>query len=230
MDTSNILIQKIDENITNREKKEIVAKKILDKVKDGDIIGAGSGSTAWLAILEIAKKVKRENLKIQMIPTSYEVKMLCDTLNIPTIELGTKKANWSFDGADEVNEDKWLIKGRGGALLKEKINMLNSDITYILIDSSKRVERIGSKFKVPVECHINSISYVSKMIETLGGKEIEIRKAVAKDGPVITESGNIILDVKFENITKELEKKIKMITGVIESGLFIDYSVEIISE
>jgi len=228
MSTSNFLIESINKNITNREEKEKIAKKILEKVKDGDIISAGSGSTSWIAVNLIAQKVKEEGTQIKMIPTSYEIKTLCDYLEIPTTRIDLDKPNWGFDGADEVNPEKWIIKGRGGALFKEKINMLNSPITYILIDSSKKVEKLGEKFKVPVECAVDAVNYVTEELQKIGGKEIELRKAVSKDGPVITENGNMILDVKFEEITKELEKQIKMITGVIESGLFIDYPVEII--
>lgn len=153
--------------------------------------------------------------------------MLCSYLEIPTTTLFDQKPDWSFDGADEVDENNWLIKGRGGAMFKEKLNMVNSPITYILIDKSKRVEKLGSKFKVPVECFSESVNYIKSELINIGGSEIELRKAIGKDGPCITENGNLILDVKFDNISQDLEKKIKSITGVIESGLFIDYNVEI---
>lgn len=162
------------------------------------------------------------------IPTSIEIKMLCSYLGIPTTTLNEKKPDWSFDGADEVDNNNWLIKGRGGAMFKEKLNIATSPITYILADKSKKVNKLGSKFKIPVECFPDALNYIKNEIIELGGKEIEIRKAVNKDGPEITENGNLILDVKFDNITKELEKNLKSIPGVIESGLFINYNVEII--
>jgi len=165
-----------------------------------------------------------------MIPTSYEIEMLCKTLAIPMTNIQEKSPNWGFDGADEVSPENWLIKGRGGALLREKKNMLKSPLTYILIDKSKKVEKLGSRFKVPVECEFGKIEEVEKELEKLGGTQIELRKAVAKDGPVITEAGNVLLDVKFHQIEQDLERKIKEIPGVVESGLFIDYPVEIISE
>ena len=122
-----------------------------------------------------------------------------------------------------------MIKGRGGAMFREKLNIVNSPITYILIDESKKVDKLGSKFKVPVECYPEAINYIKEELIKLGGKEIELRKAVGKDGPIITENNNVILDVKLEEITQELEKKIKAISGVIESGLCIDYNIEVIS-
>lgn len=230
MDWKKEILTKIDfENIKNKEEKEKVAKKIADKIKDGDVIGFGSGSTAYLAIYAIAEKMKQENITITAIPTSYEVELLCNYLQIPTTTLLDKKPDWSFDGADEINSDKWLIKGRGGAMFREKLNIANSQITYILVDESKLVDRLGEKFSIPVECYPDAINYVKEELILLGATQIDIRKAVSKDGPVITESGSIILDVKFDEISEHLEKDIKSITGVIESGLFIGYPVEIIT-
>ncbi len=217
-------------NINQREEKEKIAKQITEKVKDGQVIGFGSGSTSYLTVIEIAKKIKEESINIIAIPTSLEIKMLCARLEIPTASIMEMKPDWSFDGADEVDNNNWMLKGRGGAMFKEKLNIANSPITYILIDRSKRVEKLGSKFKAPVECFPEAINYVNEELVKLGGKEIELRKAMGKDGPILTENNNVILDVKFEEITKELEKDIKAIPGVIESGLFIDYNVEIVSE
>lgn len=190
--------------------------------------GFGSGSTSYLATIAIAEKIKNNNINILAIPTSLEIKMLCSYLGIATTTLIEKKPDWCFDGADEVDENKWLIKGRGGAMFKEKLNIVNSPITYILVDESKKVNKLGSKFKVPVECFPNAINYVKSELIKLNGTEIELRKAIGKDGPCITENGNFILDVKFDNITQDLEEKIKSITGVIESGLFINYNIEVV--
>ena len=187
--------------ISNEDEKINIAKKVAEKVKDGEVIGFGSGSTSFLTIKEIAKKIKNENLKIKAIPTSYETKLLCSALEIPTVSIIEKKPDWCFDGTDEIDENNWLIKGRGAAMFKEKINILNSPKVYILADESKFVKKLGDKFKIPK----------------------------GKDGPVITENNNLIIDSKFNNITQNLEKDIKSITGVIESGLFINYSnIEVI--
>ena len=230
MDWKKETITKIDfDAIKNREEKEKIAKKVAEKVKNGQVIGFGSGSTSYLATLEIAKKMEQEKLNIIAIPTSIEIKLLCASLNIPTASLIEKKPDWCFDGADEVDNNNWMIKGRGGAMFREKLNIVNSPITYILIDESKKVDKLGSKFKVPVECYPEAINYIKEELIKLGGKEIELRKAVGKDGPIITENNNVILDVKLEEITQELEKKIKAISGVIESGLCIDYIIEVIS-
>ncbi len=229
MDWNKEILTKIKfDKIENMEEKKIVANKVVDKVKDGQVIGFGSGSTSYLATIAIADKIKKENLHITAIPTSLEIKLLCDFLDIPITTLNEKKPDWCFDGTDEVDENNWLIKGRGGAMFKEKLNIANSPITYILIDKSKRVKKLGEKCKIPVECFPDALNFIKEKLMEMGASNMELRKAISKDGPVITENGNLILDVNFENITQDLEKKIKSIPGVIESGLFIGYNVEII--
>lgn len=218
------------EEIKNREAKEQVAKKMAERVQDGDIIGFGSGSTSYLTAIEIAKKVQTEHLNIIAIPTSYEIKMLCTYLGIPTATLEEKKPDWCFDGADEVDHDNWMIKGRGAAMFNEKLNIKCSNKTYILVDESKIVNRLGSKFPVPVECTPKAINLVKEEIYKQGAHNVELRLAQKKDGPVITENGDIILDAWFDNIDETLERRLKNITGVVETGLFIGYNVEIVTK
>jgi len=223
-------LQKIGWNgeITNREQKELIVKKIVDKVKSGDVIGFGSGSTSFLATHAIAKKIKEENLNILAIPTSYEVELLCQSLGIPTTTLNKNKPNWGFDGADEVSPQNWLIKGRGGALFREKLLIASSEITYILVDETKYVSNICDKFPIPVECTPEALHFVRERLLDLGASEVELRLAKGKDGPIITEYGNLILDVKFSNVNDNLEKILKSIPGVLETGLFIGYNIEVI--
>lgn len=216
------------EEIKNREAKEQIAQRIAGRVQDGDVIGFGSGSTSYLTAIEIANKVQTEKLKITAIPTSYEIKMLCTYLGIPTATLEEKKPDWCFDGADEVDHDNWLIKGRGAAMFNEKLNIQASNKTYILVDESKIVNKLGTNFPVPVECNPKAINLVKEELYRQGADSVELRLALKKDGPVITENGNLILDAKFNNIDETLERRLKNITGVIETGLFIGYNVEII--
>ena len=229
MEWMNSSMQEIaPKNISNQEQKEKIAKQIADKVKDGDVIGFGSGSTSYLAIKEIAKKIEEEEISITAIPTSFEIKALCQELKIPTVSILEKKPDWGFDGADEVDKNNnWIIKGRGAAMFKEKLNMVNAGITYILVDESKFVDKLNEKFPIPIEVYPEAVSSVKEALLDLGATEILLRKAEKKDGPVYTENHNVILDTKFVEIYDSLEDDIKSITGVIESGLFIDYSVEI---
>ncbi len=216
------------EEISNREQKEKLAKEIAKKVQEGDVIGFGSGSTSYLAAIEIAKRMETEGLTITAIPTSYEMKMLCTYLNIPTATIDQKIPDWCFDGADEVDNDNWLIKGRGAAMFNEKLNIKSAQKTYILVDSSKMVNKLGTKFPIPVECNPKAVNFVKQELYNLGATNVELRMALRKDGPVITENGNLILDAKFDNIEESLERRLKNITGVIETGLFIGYNVEIL--
>lgn len=108
------LLEKIEiDKIENLEEKKKVAEKIAKKVKNNQVIGFGSGTTSYLAAIAIADKVKKENLQIIAIPTSFEIKMLCAYLDIKAVNLSNQKPDWSFDGADEVNSSNWLIKGKG---------------------------------------------------------------------------------------------------------------------
>ena len=218
----------LNNEISNIEQKQKVAQIISDKVKNGDVIGVGSGSTATLALKEIGKKVKQKKLSILAIPTSFEMMILCTNLGIITTTLINKRPDWAFDGADEVDSMNNLIKGRGGALFKEKLVLSSSSENYILVDDSKLVSNLGEKFPVPIEVFPYAINIVETRLAQLGVLDITLRMAKGKDGPVITESGNFIIDVKFKKIESSFEKEIKSIPGVIESGLFIGYNINII--
>lgn len=215
--------------IANRKEKELIAHRIAANVKDGEIIGVGSGSTVYLALQSIAQRIEREKLRVYAIPTSHEIKMTCARLGIPLTSLLEHTPDWTFDGADEIDPDYNMIKGRGGAMFKEKLLITSSPKTYIIADSSKRVAKLGSVFPVPVEVFPEALIHVEKTLRILNPTEIKLRMAEGKDGPVITENGNMILDVHFASIAPYLESAIKAITGVIESGLFINYKVEIVS-
>jgi ribose 5-phosphate isomerase A len=113
-------------------------------------------------------------------------------------------------------------------MFKEKLIMSASERNYIIVDGSKLVEKLGSKFPIPVEVFPPALMIAEAELKKLGANEILLRPAQGKDGPVISENGNLIFDVRFENIDKDMEFKIKCITGVIESGLFQNLQAEII--
>lgn len=218
------------QEIINYNEKLIAAKKIASYVKDGDVIGFGSGSTSFLAVQEIAKKIKKENINITAIPTSNEIRMVCVSLGIPVATINDVKPDWGFDGADEVSANGWLIKGRGGAMFNEKLIMSNSPKTYIIVDQSKFVTRLCQNFPIPVECVPQAYKSVATKLYDLGAEKVHLRlSGKAKDGPIITENGNYILDAVFTEVESSLEASIKNIVGVLESGLFIGYEIEIIN-
>lgn len=231
MDWEKTIIDSLEwgKEISYREEKQKVADKIASMVKDGDIIGVGSGSTAYLALLKIADRIRTEQLHIHAIPTSQEIKMACAKLGIPLTSLLEHKPNWTFDGADEIDPNHNMIKGRGGAMFKEKLLISSSPQTFIIADPSKMVSKLGSRFPVPVEIFPDALIHADQALRSLSPVDIKLRMAQGKDGPIITENGNLILDVWFNNIPDNLENAIKSITGVIESGLFMHYEVKIIS-
>lgn len=230
MDWENHLIKHLQwsDTIINREAKEHIAREIAATAKNGETIGAGSGSTVYLTLFELARRIREERLHIKVIPASKEIAMTCIQLGIPQTTLWNKRPDWTFDGADEVDQDRSLIKGRGGAMFKEKLLIRSSNKSYIIIDPTKLVGQLGSKFPIPIETFPDALTYVENELHRLGASEIILRPAHGKDGPILTENGNFILDTRFNFIDSSLEKRLKTITGVIESGLFIGYNVELI--
>lgn len=214
--------------VSNREAKEDVASRIAENAKDGDVIGVGSGSTAYVAIEAIADRVRRENLNVTALCTSPEVTLACTARGLRVGSLLQYRPDWAFDGADEVDPERNLIKGRGGAMFMEKIMIYASPRNYILVDRSKLVQRLGEKFAIPIEVLPVAMRVVEHELKSLGAEDIALRLAVKKDGPVITENGNLIFDVRFREIGSSLERDIKAIPGVIESGLFWGSNVEIV--
>lgn len=225
---SNLAELKWSAPITHREEKEDVARRVAGMVSEDDVIGVGSGSTAFLAIQAIGRRMREEHIRCTAIPTSAEMAMACASLGISVTTLLQARPDWAFDGADEVNPQRWLIKGRGGALFQEKLIMASSPKNFILVDHSKLVEKLGSKFPVPVEVHQSAMRLAEAKLYQLGATSVSLRWAGGKDGPVITENGNLLLDVHFPEITAGLEREIKCIPGVIESGLFIGFDVDIL--
>ncbi|MDB5001096.1 MAG: ribose-5-phosphate isomerase [Mucilaginibacter sp.] len=214
--------------IINKSGKQKVALEIAAKVKDGDVLGVGSGSTVYMALLAIADRIKAEGLNIKAIPTSLEISMFCSKLGIPLTSLFEHRPDWLFDGADEVDPKKSLIKGRGGAMFKEKLLISSSPLNYIIVDDSKLVNKIGTNFPIPIEVFPQALLHVEAELKKLGANSIILRPATGKDGPIISENNNLILDCRFNEIGDNMERDIKSITGVIESGLFIGYNLEVL--
>ena len=153
---------------------------------------------------------------------------MCESLKIETTTLEKDKPDWCFDGADEIDSHNWLIKGMGAALYREKLNIKASRENYILVDSSKFVNRLGERHPVPIECKQDKIKQVQVEIERIGGKNLEVRKSNVGDGMLITDNGNVILYAWFDKIEADLEEKINRIDGVVENGLFIGYDIIVV--
>jgi ribose 5-phosphate isomerase A len=214
--------------ITHLEQKSAVAQRAAAHVEDGQIVGIGSGSNTYLALWAIGERVKREGLSIQMVTSSYETGMAAFRLGIPQVPLGSVEPEWGVDGADEVDPSGRLIKGRGGAMFKEKVLWATAHKMYLAVDASKHVQRLGEKFPIPIEVDRAAVDLVGRALAEHGSTSYEVRVAGGKDGPVITESGNFVIDAWFEDIPRGLQAELKALTGVIETGLFEGYGFELL--
>lgn len=216
-------------SISSYEAKFKVAEEVAGLAESGQVIGAGSGSTAFLAVRAIAARVRRGELReVRLIPTSIESELTITGLGLEQADLAEVAPDWLFDGADEVDPDGNLIKGRGGALFREKLLFAACQLRRVLIDPSKRVDRLGVGFPVPIEVVPRAAAVASAGLRSLGAGQVTIRTGSGKDGPTLTEQGNFLLDCRFERIEDGLEEGIKAVTGVLESGLFQGYAPEII--
>lgn len=204
--------------------KQQVGKAAADLVKSGMIVGLGTGSTTAFMIQYVGERLQKGDLQnIQGIPTSFQSSVLAKQYGIPLTTLdAVDRIDIAIDGADEVDPHKNLIKGGGAAHTQEKIIDYLADQFVVVVDSGKLVDRLGSTFAVPVEVLPMAMTPVMRAIEKLGGKPT-LRMGVKKAGPVITDQGNMVIDVKFDKIEQpaELEKTLNNIPGVLENGLFI---------
>ncbi len=214
--------------VEQKEEKIQLAKRMAKRVKNGDIIGFGSGSTSYATAEEIAKRCKEENLKIKAIPTSQIIEKLCHDLGIETTSLEKEKPDWCFDGADEIDPHNWLIKGMGAALYKEKLNMKSCQENYILVDHTKFVKKLGEKHPVPIEVEIDKINQVEEKVKKLGAIKLERKQSNIEQRPFLTDNGNFLLYAWFPKIEANLEEKLVQIDGVLESGLFIGYAIIVV--
>jgi len=206
--------------MANDQAKEAAARSSLRFVKDGQVVGLGTGSTAAYFIKLLGEQVK-SGLHIRGVPTSDRSRELALSLGIPLITLHEcQEIDVTVDGADEVDPQLRLIKGGGGALLREKIVASATKQMVVVADASKRVERLG-KFPLPVEVIKFAESLVAKRITALGA---EVRLRVKDDGkPYVTDENNHILDCRFGEIRDAdgLARVLSEMPGVVEHGLFI---------
>ncbi len=214
--------------IKNLETKLQVADTVAAKVNDGDVVGMGSGSAAYLTLWAIGRRVQTEGLNIQVIPSSYETEIAVTSLNLQLARLGHAVPTLSVDGADEVDPAGRVLKGRGGAMFREKLLWSTSSRMFLAIDPSKHVQRLGTGFPLPVEVHPNAVEHVAACLRDEGCEDVWVRTGTGKDGPVITESGFLVLDATFAEIPVGLNARIKSVPGVLETGLFEGYEYEIV--
>jgi ribose 5-phosphate isomerase A len=204
--------------------KRSAAVEAVKHVRDGFIMGLGSGTTAAYAIEETANRMKYEDLHVMGVPTSHQAFMLAVKHHIPITTLDEYPTlDLTIDGADQVDPNLDLIKGMGGALLREKIVASASKKSIVIADATKKVQVLGrDDHPVPIEVLPFASAHVIRRLQTMGGKP-GLREATKKLGPVVTDNGNFIIDAVFGEIAKpaELQRKLKDIAGVVETGLFL---------
>ena len=192
----------------------------LKFVKDDYVIGLGSGRAATALVKSLTKLIKLKNYNIKGIPTSLQIKLIAEKGNIPLVEADqVDHIDVVFDGADQIDSQKYVIKGGGGALLRENILFSIAKKVVVMADKTKFVKNFTRT--VPIEVHPLARNSVIRSIKKLGGKS-QLR-LLDRGYPFFTENGNIILDCDFGTIKnpKIITQKIKQTTGVLESGIFL---------
>ncbi|XP_013791728.1 ribose-5-phosphate isomerase-like isoform X1 [Limulus polyphemus] len=207
-------------------KKSAAWKAVDHHVMDNFIVGVGSGSTAVYAMERLALRVKEEGLKILCVPTSFQSRQIVKQLGLSLTDLEEHpQVDVAIDGADEVDYNMTLIKGGGGCLTQEKIVSSCSQNFIVIADHRKDSKELGQNWTkgIPIEVIPMAFVPVQRRLEKLGGTPV-LRMAIAKAGPVITDNGNFIIDWKFSEVREwtVINQTIKMIPGVVETGLFID--------
>ncbi len=212
--------------------KKAVAQAAVDQIENGMVLGLGSGSTAALMIEALGQKIKSGSIRdVVGVTTSFQGEVLASELGIPLKTLSAvSKIDLAIDGADEVDPSFQLIKGGGACHVQEKLVAALAEKFIVVVDSSKIVEKLNLDFKLPVEVLPSAWKQVQKTLGNMGGLG-DLRMAQKKAGPVVTDQGNLILDLTFKNgidQPKILEYQINNIPGVLENGLFVDLTDEVL--
>lgn len=208
--------------------KQRVGVAAAGRVSTGMVVGLGTGSTATYFIKELGRRIKSEGLDIRCVPSSLACSLLARQENIPLLSMDqVSRVDLYADGADEVDPAKGLIKGRGAAMLGEKLLVEAADLFLVIVDEGKLVPRLGTRFPVPVEVLPAAAEIVRARIEALGARTT-LRSGGGKDGPVVTDNGNLILDTVFPDGADwpALDDFLDRLPGVVEHGLFLRYAAK----
>ena len=206
--------------------KQAVAQAAVEQISNGMVLGLGSGSTAALMIRELGARLADGRLRdLVGVTTSFQGEVLAAELGIPLKALNAvDRIDLAIDGADEVDPGFQLIKGGGACHVQEKLVARRADRFVVVVDSTKLVNRLNLGFLLPVEVLPGAWRQVQAELAGLGGAA-ELRMAVRKAGPVVTDQGNLVLDVRFAGGIADpagLEATINNIPGVLENGLFVN--------
>ena len=203
--------------------KELVAKHAVDLIKDGMIVGLGTGSTADCFIDALAKRRNEEGLQFTTVSSSIVSQLKAQELDLPLIAIEhLSQLDFYVDGADEVTPDNTLLKGQGADLVREKLLAKASDKFIVLVDQSKRVDRIGARFPIPIEVMPFAWQLVKKGLEELGARG-ELRQNSKGNGLAVSSYGSLILDMTFDSAlgSTELNSVLSDMPGIVEHGVFL---------
>lgn len=215
---------------TNKELKRIVGTAAAGLIQNGMTCGIGTGSTVVFLIEELGRRIKNEKLEITGVPTSFQSKILCQANGIKIKDpQDCTELDLAIDGADEVDPGLNAIKGGGAAHTREKIVAAMAKRFVIIVDDSKLVPELGTGFPVPVEIIPSALSFIIEQIREWGG-ESQLRMGVRKDGPVVTDNGQFVLDLRFKAGTdlRKIDARLHQLPGVVETGLFYDLAKQVL--
>ena len=212
--------------------KQAVAAAATEQIRSGMVVGLGSGSTAALMIQALGAKLQSGELSdIMGVTTSFQGEVLAAELGIPLQSLNAvDRIDLAIDGADEVDPAFQLIKGGGACHVQEKLVAVRAKRFVVVVDSTKLVDTLNLGFLLPVEVLPGAWRQVQGQLKAMGG-EAQLRMAVKKAGPVVTDQGNLVLDVKFAGGIGDpaaLEAAINNIPGVLENGLFVNLTDQVL--
>jgi ribose 5-phosphate isomerase A len=211
--------------------KELVAGEAVQRVESGMVLGLGSGSTAAIMIEQLGRRWQTGQITdIKGVPTSFQSSLLAQQYGIPQISLNEiERIDLAIDGADEVDPMRNLIKGGGACHTREKLVDSRADHFLVVVDETKLSDLLGTNFALPVEVVPDAYRQVMDALAGLGA-DPQLRMAVRKAGPVVTDQGNLVIDATFDAIDDPagLEARINNIPGVLENGLFVGLADEVL--
>ncbi len=198
--------------------------KALQPIKNGWIVGLGSGSTTAYAVAELARLTKARKLEVSIVPTSYQIENLATSHGLRMLSMNEAfTIDYAIDGADQVEVPSLnLIKGGGGALLREKVVDSAARKLAVVVDETKLSKHLGGKQPIPIEVVPFAHKFLQTQVARLGGRA-KLREGAGKVGPVVTDNGNFVLDADFGRIENPslLDRRLKTIPGLVETGLFL---------
>lgn len=205
--------------------KEAAGRRAAEFVETGMTVGLGTGSTVWFTLVALSERIGRGELEIRGVPTSVDTETKARELGIPLVELGDVEAiDLTIDGADEIDAAFDMIKGGGGALLREKVVASISRREVIVVGPDKVVERLGRAFPLPVEVAPFALPVVGRALRARGIEPAVRRASADSEEPFRTDNGNRILDCRFRDGIADapaVERELELLPGVVECGLFI---------